>query len=180
MKKYTELQMTHDCFDGLKIHQPDCYNDFRGYYWTIFNNKLYIFPTPGSNQGYFYYIPDYTVTAMDGTSSIDNFPKSYYEPVMIYAAYMSLGKQLLSLIQDTTDTSLSMDVLSKMINNNKPDSGGDVWDYLIDEDSEMVQATIGAMQAASALTKQKYDWYTQQMKQLQGQYVSFFGNVAKN
>ena len=39
MKKYTELQMTHDCFDGLKIHQPDCYNDFRGYYWTIFNNK---------------------------------------------------------------------------------------------------------------------------------------------
>jgi dTDP-4-dehydrorhamnose 3,5-epimerase len=38
-KKYTELQMIHHPFDDLKIYHPNCYHDFRGYYWTIFNNK---------------------------------------------------------------------------------------------------------------------------------------------
>ena len=39
MKKYTELQIKNNCFEGLKYYQPTCYHDFRGYYWTVYNNK---------------------------------------------------------------------------------------------------------------------------------------------
>tara|TARA_R100000781_G_scaffold46840_1_gene31516 strand:+ start:1632 stop:2417 length:786 start_codon:yes stop_codon:yes gene_type:complete len=143
--------------------------------WLIFNNKMFIYPTPGNNEGYFYYIPEYAVSSMTSNSSIDNFPKQYYEAVIIYASYMALGKQLINLIQDGTDASLSMDVISKMMNANKPDSGGDVWDYLVDEDSEMVQSTIAAIQAASGITKQKYEWYAMRMKELAAMYLTMIG-----
>ena len=39
MKKYTELQLKNETFTDLKFYEPDCYHDFRGYYWTIYNNK---------------------------------------------------------------------------------------------------------------------------------------------
>jgi hypothetical protein len=144
--------------------------------WLIYNNKLYVYPTPsGTAPAYYSYIPEYTVSSMTSNSSIDNFPKQFYEAVILYAAFMALGKQLMNLIQDGTDASLSMDVISKMINANKPDSGGDVWDYLVDEDSEMVQSTIAAIQAASGITKQKYEWYAMRMKELAVQYKNMVG-----
>ncbi len=33
--KYTEKQITNNVFAGLRLYEPDCYHDFRGYYWTI-------------------------------------------------------------------------------------------------------------------------------------------------
>jgi len=39
MKKYTDLQLKNEIFKGLKLYEPDCYHDFRGYYWTVYNNK---------------------------------------------------------------------------------------------------------------------------------------------
>ena len=92
---------------------------------------------------------------------------------------MILGKQLLSLIQDTTDaTDLSMDTISQMMNADKPDSGGDIWDYLRDEDTEMAQATLQAMAGAMSVTKQKYDWYNARMKEIQHQYAAKFANTG--
>ena len=39
MKKYTELQIEDGVFEGLHLIEPDCYQDFRGYYWTLYNQK---------------------------------------------------------------------------------------------------------------------------------------------
>ena len=41
---YYDRQITNNCFQGLKLFEPDCYNDFRGYYWTIFNSKATSLP----------------------------------------------------------------------------------------------------------------------------------------
>ena len=41
---YPNLQLQNESFKGLKLYEPDCYHDFRGYYWTInkgeFNKKF--------------------------------------------------------------------------------------------------------------------------------------------
>ena len=91
---------------------------------------------------------------------------------------MVLGKQLLSLLQATGDTTLSMDVISKMMNADKPDASGDVWTYLIDEDSEMAQATMAAIQGSVGITKTKYDWYKDRMMALRAEYMSKFNFKA--
>jgi hypothetical protein len=148
--------------------------------YYINNGQVIVAPTPTSSQAAYYtYIPEYSITDFDtSTSSIDGFPKKYYEHLILYASFIALGKQLLNLIQDTADSSLSMDVISKMMNADKPDSGGDVWDWLADEDSEMAQATMGAIQSASSITKQKYDWYAERMNDIRTLYLSKFPQPA--
>ena len=88
---------------------------------------------------------------------------------------MALGKQLLNLIEDTTSiTDLSMETISKMMNTDLPDDTGDVWTYLIDEDSEMAQATMAAIQSSSAINKQKYDSYKDRMMAIRAEYLGKF------
>ena len=38
-KIYADQQIITDAFDGLHLLEPDCYHDFRGYYWTIYSDK---------------------------------------------------------------------------------------------------------------------------------------------
>jgi hypothetical protein len=147
--------------------------------YYLFNNQVLILPAcSASNPGFLYYLPDYTITNLgtgSGASSIDRFPKQYYEHLMLYAAYMALGKQLLNLIEDTTAvTDLSMETIGQMMNADKPDSGGDVWDYLRDEDSEMAQATMAAIQSATGITKTKYEWYKDRMMAIRSEYIGKF------
>jgi hypothetical protein len=143
----------------------------------IFNNQITIVPDPtGSETAILYTLPaDYSITNFDsGTSSIDKFPKQYYEHIMLYAAYMALGKQLLQLIQDTTPTNMSFDVIEKMFNNELPDATGDVFEWLKDEDAEMAGATLSAIQGASALTNQKFQLYKDRMMSIRGEYIGKF------
>jgi hypothetical protein len=148
--------------------------------YYIFNGTAHVKPEPsGSEPAYFYYIRPFTITSFNSsTSSINGFPDEYYEHIILYAAHMALGRQLLNLIQDTTDASISMDVISKLMNDNKPNSGQDVWDYLVDEDSEMAQATMAAIQSASAINKQKYDYYKDRMMALKAEYMGKFNFQA--
>jgi dTDP-4-dehydrorhamnose 3,5-epimerase len=37
--RYTDLQITDNIINSLRLLEPDCYHDFRGYYWTLHNNK---------------------------------------------------------------------------------------------------------------------------------------------
>lgn len=39
MTKYTDLQLKNESFKGLKLYEPDCYHDFRGYYWTVIKGE---------------------------------------------------------------------------------------------------------------------------------------------
>ena len=149
--------------------------------WYIFNNTILILPVSTGSEGtYIYYIPEYAVTSLSSsTSSIDKFPNQYYEHVLLYASFMILGRQLLNLIQDTTDaTDLSLDMISQMMNADKPDDGGDIWDYLRDEDTEMAQATMAAIQGSVCITKTKYDWYKDRMMALRAEYMSKFNFKA--
>ena len=157
---------------ALSIYKATSYNPV----FYVNSNQLIVKPNPTSSEnGYYTYIPEYSITSFDSTSTnIDNFPNQYYEHVILYASYMTLGRQLLDLLEDTTDSSLSMNVISKMMNNDKPNSGGDVWDWLIDEDSDMVGTTVSAIQSATGITKQKYDWYNERMAEIRNLYISKF------
>ena len=151
--------------------------------YFIFNGTAFIKPDPtGGEPGYFYFIRDFSITNFStgsGASSIDGFSKEYYEHVILYAACMALGRQLLNLVEDvTSDTDLSLQTISKMMNENKPGSSQDVWDYLADEDSEMAQITMAAIQSASALNKQKYDYYKDRMMALKAEYMGKFNFQA--
>tara|TARA_R100000808_G_C2151035_1_gene159964 strand:- start:3089 stop:3883 length:795 start_codon:yes stop_codon:yes gene_type:complete len=148
--------------------------------YYIFNGTAHIRPIPTAGEtGYFYYIRTYDTNAAIATAtSINGFPEAYYEHIVLYAAYMVLGKQLLSLIQHTGSDFLSLDTISKMMNDDKPGSGQDVWDYLVDEDSEMAQATMTAIQSASALNKQKYDYYKDRMMNIKAEYMGKFNFQA--
>ena len=146
------------------------------------DNTLIVKPNPTTLEvGNYSYIPEYSISNWDlASANIDNFPNQYYEHVVLFAAYMTLGRQLLDLLEDTTDSSLSMNVISKMMNNDKPDSGGDVWDWLVDEDSEMAGATMSAIESAVGITRQKYDWYKERMAEINNLYMSKFPAPAEN
>jgi len=36
-----ELKIKTDCFPGVELIEPDFYEDFRGEYWTVYNEKKY-------------------------------------------------------------------------------------------------------------------------------------------
>ena len=150
--------------------------------YYIFNGTAFIKPNPTVGEsGYFYFIRNFdTNNAMDSTPTfITGFPKEYLEHVVLYASYMLLGKMLLNLIQDVTaDSDLSLETISLLMNADKPNTGLDVWAYLEDEDSEMAQATMAAIQSASALNKQKYDYYKDRMMNLKAEYMGKFNFQA--
>ena len=71
--------------------------------------KLILKPDAAAGElGYYYYIPDYALTSWNSsTSSIDNFPKKYYEAVVLYAAIRLLERHHLDLINEEEDVELS-------------------------------------------------------------------------
>ena len=71
--------------------------------------KLTLKPDAGAGEvGYYYYIPDYTITSWDNsTSSIDNFPKKYYDHVILYGAIRILERNYIDLVNQEEDLELA-------------------------------------------------------------------------
>ena len=67
------------------------------------DNQLIVKPNPTvTEQGYYSYIPEYSLTDWTSTdSAIDNFPNQYYEHVILYAAVATLDRQLLDLLTNS-------------------------------------------------------------------------------
>ena len=148
-------------------------DDDPAYY--ILNGTLHVRPIPtDSATAIVYYLPEYSVSDIAVDSTIDNYPTKYTEHILLYAAYMVLGRQLLDLTEDVSTNSLSMDIIRKMFNENVPAESRDIFDYLEDEDSEMVQATLQAAQGAMAVTAEKYKWYQDKMNMLKNEYMMKF------
>tara|TARA_Y100001938_G_scaffold146647_1_gene225958 strand:- start:620 stop:1405 length:786 start_codon:yes stop_codon:yes gene_type:complete len=153
-------------------------DDDPAYY--IFNRTLHIRPIPSNSATAFvYYLPEYSVSDIATNSTIANYPIKYTEHILLYAAYMVLGRQLLDLTEDVSTNSLSMDIIRKMFNENVPADSRDIFDYLEDEDSEMVQATLQAAQGAMAVTAEKYKWYQDKMNMLKNEYMMKFSIGGK-
>tara|TARA_Y100001970_G_scaffold22679_1_gene26306 strand:+ start:7238 stop:7918 length:681 start_codon:yes stop_codon:yes gene_type:complete len=76
------------------------------------SRKLVLKPdASGGELGYYYYIPDYAITSWNtSTSSIDNFPKKYYEHVLLYAATRLLERHYLDLINEEEDLELAQGI----------------------------------------------------------------------
>ena len=65
-------------------------------------------PAPdGSNHLYYIYLPQYTVTNYDTTSSIDKFPAEYYDHVLVYASIKILESLMHNYIEDDEDSELA-------------------------------------------------------------------------
>ena len=153
-------------------------DDDPAYY--LFNRTLHIRPIPSdSATAFVYYLPEYSVSDIASNSTIANYPTKYTEHILLYAAYMVLGRQLLDLTEDVSTNSLSMEVIRKMFNEDVPASDRDIFDYLEDEDSELVQATLQAAQGAMAVTAEKYKWYQDKMNMLKNEYMMKFNIGGK-
>ena len=74
--------------------------------------RLYMLPAATSGEpGQVFYIPDYTITSFaSSTSSIDNFPKKYYEAVVLYAAIRLLERNYLELVNEEEDLELAQGI----------------------------------------------------------------------
>lgn len=74
--------------------------------------RLYMLPAATVGEpGQVYYIPDYALTSWDSsTSSIDNFPKKYYEPVILYAAIRLLERNYIELVNEEEDLELAQGI----------------------------------------------------------------------
>ena len=94
--KYTDVDSIH----YASVNDPIFY---------IQEKYLYIKPvTTGSNgTGYYIYLPVWSVTNYDGSSSIDRFPAEYYDHVLIYASFKILEALMHNYIEDEEDSELA-------------------------------------------------------------------------
>ena len=167
--------------------------------YYIQNGQVTVVPTAtGSQPAYYTYIPEYSITSFDtSTSSIDGFPKEFYEYILLYAAAKTLDRQLLDLLTNTDITAAitaAKDAITK--SGEYMDSSGatntNVVAWLNDEDGEMASTVMSAVsaelstgQASSAEVKlrmerdlQSYQWIQERRDKLQQEYLSKFPQPA--
>ena len=80
--------------------------------WYLDDSKLTIYPTPsGSKPANYYYVPEYSLTNWNtSTSSVDNYPSEYYYYAMLYAAIQVLHRKMLDSSTPTSPTFDSLPV----------------------------------------------------------------------
>jgi hypothetical protein len=92
------------------------YTNVNSMHYASGNDPVYYFqeqymtvkPAPdGSNPLYYIYLPTYAVTAYDGTSSIDKFPREYYDHVLKYAAFKIAEALAHSYLENDEDAELT-------------------------------------------------------------------------
>ena len=65
----------------------------------------------GGEPGRVFYIPEYSLTAWNSSSSsIDNFPKKYYEHIVLYAAIRLLERNYIELVNEEEDLELAQGI----------------------------------------------------------------------
>jgi len=74
--------------------------------------KLYMLPAATAGEpGQVYYIPEYSLTAWNSSSSsINNFPKRFYDHVTLYAAIRLLEKNQIELVNEEEDLEMAQGV----------------------------------------------------------------------
>ena len=79
--------------------------------------KLYMLPAATVTEpGQVYFIPDFTITSFDSsTSSIDNFPRKYYEHILIYAAMRILERHHIDLVNEEEDIELASAIQNSIV-----------------------------------------------------------------
>lgn len=92
------------------------YTDVDSMHYASANDPVYYFqeqymtvkPAPdGSNHLYYIYLPTYEVTAYDSTSSIDKFPREFYDYVLKYAAFKIAEALAHNYMEDEEDAELT-------------------------------------------------------------------------
>lgn len=71
------------------------------------NGALTVKPDPTALKlGYYYYIPDYTITHWNegGTTTIEDFPKKYYNHICYYAAIKIVNRKMLDYWSELPDS----------------------------------------------------------------------------
>ena len=65
----------------------------------------------GGEPGQAFYIPEYSLTAWNSsTSSINNFPKKFYDHVTLYAAIRLLERNYIELVNQEEDLELAQGI----------------------------------------------------------------------
>ena len=140
------------------------------------NGIIYVKPNPTSTaKAYYTYIPEYSITSFTSTSSIDNFPKEYYDHIILFAAIMVASRRMQDLMDDTSvNTMYSLDNLRDFFDNDKPTSTTDLFALLAEEDIDMITGTLSVSDAAGKLISLKYNWLKEKIDFLMGQYMGKF------
>ena len=76
--------------------------------FIVRGNGIFVFPdVTVDDTTYYYTFPNYTVTNIDGTSSIsNNFPLDYIDHVLLYAAIQNLEVRINDYLEDDEDIEL--------------------------------------------------------------------------
>ena len=166
--------------------------------YYITENTLVVKPNPtASEQGYYNYIPEYSITSWDSSSaSINNFPNKYYQHVILYSASQVLGRQMLDLMSNSNiDAAITAykDAITQSANFiDGTATTNNVIGWLNDEDSEMSSAVLNAVsaelstgQASSDEVKtrmqrdlQLYQWYGEKRDNIFKEYLSKFPQLG--
>ena len=79
--------------------------------YYIFNNTLTVKPNPtASEQGYYTYIPEYSISNFTSTDSqIDSFPKAFYEAVLLYGSIKTVLHLLNAFNLDNDKIKVALD-----------------------------------------------------------------------
>jgi hypothetical protein len=112
--RQVDFQIRHRLTDSDSIHYatekdpvfyigPDTSSNAR---------KLYMLPAAtGGEPGQVFYIPEYSLTAWNSsTSSINNFPKKFYDHVTLYAAIRLLERNYIELVNQEEDLELAQGI----------------------------------------------------------------------
>ena len=137
--------------------------------WFLDNNMqnrmLTIYPAPdGVSPTRYYYLPEYSVTSWDtSTSSIANYPSEYYYNVMLYASLQVLQRRLLDISSSALniaavppDVPVFRDIVlpdfgTAPVYNTQSlpdDVQGEVSSFITDEDVELAQIKLQQFQAS--------------------------------
>ena len=72
-------------------------------------------PAPtGSAHLYYIYLPEYTVTTYNGTSSVDKFPAEYYDHILLYASIKILEAKMHDYIEDVEDSEIAQLIANRV------------------------------------------------------------------
>ena len=82
--------------------------------WYLDNDTLVIKPNPsGGEIANYYYVPEYTITNWNtSTSSVNNYPSEYYYYAMLYGAIQVLSRRMLDSSTPTAIDTLSITAVS--------------------------------------------------------------------
>ena len=156
--------------------------------YYIDNNKLYVLPTPETNEPASIVVVNYG-TVDDSAETISSFPTEFYKHVVLWVAMNILHAKLVKLTETTLaslETEITTEATSALTRARKlmeddanlTNVNASVDDFISNEDTEMVSASLSAITTELNRAQKHMDKWTIREKKLITEYNWTSGQLA--